>query len=860
MNTALFAKNLKEKKEKLCNSYFNGNGYKNFQQNLAGFYDEYFIKSFESISSFKTPFAVAALGGYGRQEQAPFSDIDILFIFKDKKKSDSLVKEILYPLWDNKFNLGYSIRTVSECIEEAKSELFNLTSMLDSRFICGFSPIYIDFVENFRKYLSLYPKKLTENILQSSTERHARYGDSEYLLEPDIKNGKGGLRDYHSIRWAGKINFNLQSLKDFQYHGYLSESEFPEFIKSIDFIANVRNLLHIMNKKKSDKLYFDYQSKIALKMGFVEEKGRNPVENFLGKLHSKMNFLNQISLMIQNEVGRPKKLGIKRVYKKKTRIKGLDINNSLIGFKNSGEILKEPSLLIKIFKESGRKKVDLNAESKRLVSEFGHLVDDKFRQNKENIADFEKILSFPYMHNHPLDAMFDCGMLGFLIPEFKEIMDRIQYNDYHIYPVGRHSIRSVQYVQRLASGESRAGKSQLYQSVYSEIKPKKILLWAVLLHDIGKGVSGESHADSGAEIAKKILSRFEIKKSHIDTISFLIKNHLYMVKTATRRDVNDEETIAACALKIKSVMRLKMLFFLTLADSMATGPKTWSEWTENLISSLFLKTLLYLEHGSLSGARAINFFEKKSNELIKLLEKYSNKPEKIISLMPAGYIFELTNSEIIIHANLYMEMLQSEKPFAFKVEKKKKSGLRRVFICAKDKPGFFSSVAGVFTINNMNIMDARAFGWKNSMALSIFTVSAPLDTVYEELVWEKTENDIENVLLGKINIEKAVKKKNYGFKNIFHTTDKIKTDNKGSGFYSIMEVHTNDYPGLLFDLTSVLFQCKTDIRKAKIATNVTKVIDVFYLRSFNGQKLSDENIEVLKNKVLKKLSEIKEDL
>jgi [protein-PII] uridylyltransferase len=826
------------------------------------------MKSFEYISdisnSLNTPFALVALGGYGRQEQAPHSDIDILFLFENKPEdeADSIIKEILYPLWDYKFTIGHATRTISECIKEAKSDVYNLTAMLDARFVCGFSPLYLKFSEKFRNYLLAAPKKFTEEIILAAEKRHAEYGISEYLLEPDIKNGMGGLRDYHTIRWIGKIHFDLQELKDFQYHGYLSETEYPEFSDSLNFISKVRNYLHFITKRKCDKLHFDHQLQIASELGFKEKDGKTPVENFLGELHTRMNFLKEFAQMVQNEAGRPKKLGIKRVYKKITGIEGLEIKNSLIGFKDSEKVIKDPSLLIKIFKESGLKKVPLNSESKRLVYDLGYLIDEKFRKNPENTASFEKIMTIPYMENHPLDSMLNTGMLSGLIPEFADISDRIQYNDYHIYPVARHSIRAVQYVQKLISDKAGLKNSSLYSSVYSEIRPKRVFLWAVFLHDIGKGQEGEDHSISGSKAVKDILERFDMKKEHIETVSFLIENHLYLIKTATRRDIFEEETITACAMKIKSAMRLKMLFLLTLADSMATGPKAWSEWNESLVTTLFLKTLKVLEKGSLSGPNAIRHLEKKTGEITKVLKQISTNAEEIVSGMPPTYIFELPESDILVHAKLYTRLIKSDMPFVMEVEKNKDSGLRRVFFCAKDRPGFFSSAAGAFTVNNMDILDARAFGWKNSIALSIFTVTAPLDTVYETRVWDKTSSDLEKSLDHKFDLKSAVsvrKDQALNINDVFNARDYVKIDNDSSSFYSIVEVHTRDYPGLLFDLTNVLFRFGIDIKSAKIATKVLQVVDVFYVSSIEGTKLSQEKGEIVRSEILRELLEIKEE-
>jgi len=621
----LSLKQFNKKREQLINGFLKKKEPDFLGRNTA-LLDEYFCSCFEKsmagrkIGLHKKPYAIVALGGYGRKEQCVCSDVDILFLFKQINLSEveALVEEIIYPLWDMGIEVGHATRTVQECIDLSLRDTEVLTSILDARFICGVSSLFTSLMEKMRSMvIDGNIDDTVQRIVAENQKRHEKYGNSSYRLEPNLKQGDGGLRDYHTILWVAKVEMNLKGPKDLEYYGYLSDDEFQELFKSLSFIWNVRNHLHFLSQRKYDRLHFEHQKKIAGILGFKGTKEHMAVEKFLAELHDRMEYIKNHNLMLLSERGYIGSLTSKRKkVKKKTAVPGLEIKRNMLNFSSTEDILTSPGRLIKIFEEGARLKIPLSSEARRVVKDFSHLVSKGFRTDESNIRSFERILLSGDYVFEVLNEMLHSGFLLQFIPEMKKIYNRIQYDAYHLYPVGRHSLYTVKTITKFALKNIEA-ESMLYRELYQGLgRYKKFLLWAALLHDVGKGEKGGGHSLAGALIAEKIMKRSGYGKTYIEAVSFLVNEHLLLAKTATRRDINDEETALFCARRIKSVRLLKMLYLLTVADSMSTGPKAWNSWTSVLFRDLFFKILKILEKGELATRRAVASVEKKKKEVI----------------------------------------------------------------------------------------------------------------------------------------------------------------------------------------------------------------------------------------------------
>ena len=839
----------KLQREKLLSKLGQGNAH-DFLIKHATVVDEYFLSSFAQsavgpqMGIMRNPYALIALGGYGRAEQCVYSDIDLLFLFENKvpAEAEALVREIVYPLWDMGLEVGHATRSIKECLQLARQDFEVLTSLLDGRFICGMSLLYHQLMESMRvKLLNTKPTQIITWLVESNRERHARFGDSAYLLEPNLKEGQGGLRDYHTMLWIARIQHNIKQARDLEYYGYLSNDEYQSLDHALDFVWQVRNHLHQLMARKCDQLHLENQTRLAEAMRIKGQNGHLPVEMLLGNLHGHMEFIKQCYRVFIYELDQKKRLRRKNKALKETEVEGLKFNRGMLNFVSPEAILNDPMLLIRIFSESAVHKAPLNAEARRLVREFGDVVSNSaFRASPEVLAEFEKILMRPEVSFSPLNAMLDTGFLTRLMPEFKGVVNRIQFDQYHLYPVARHLLHTVRLLKSIVS-DRQQGYDVFAHQIYQEIRNKKVLYWAALLHDIGKGEPSSGHSERGAQIAAQMLTDMGLAPGDIETIAFLIAEHLLLFETATRRDINDEETALFVARRIGKPERLKMLYLLSVADAMATGPKAWNDWTASLMRSLFLKALNALEKGELVSRQAIRIIEQKKERVLTACKSKEERQTRaaLLEVMSPRYLLHTPSQEIPLHVDLYQKL--GEGDFVWRIEKSADEQTRTITLCAKDRPGLLSKVAGVLTLNSINILDVRIFTWRNNIALDMFEVQAPPDLIFEDERWQRCARHLQATLDGSMDLSAELNRKQGDFRSIKHLTkerpQKVMIDNDSSSFFTIVEVIAWDFPGLLYRITDALFRCRLDIWVAKSAMRVDQAVDVFYVRSFDGEKV-----------------------
>ncbi len=816
----------------------------------AGVVDEYFLTSFSQsavgprMGITHNPYALVALGGYGRAEQCVHSDIDLLFLFETRvpAEAEALVQEIVYPLWDLGMEVGHATRSIKECLVLARQDFEVLTSLLDARFVCGMSPLYHHLMERLRvKLINSKPERITNWLVETNQSRHQRFGDSAYLLEPNLKEGQGGLRDYHTMLWSARIHSAIKQARDLEYYGYLSHQEYQALSDSLAFVWNVRNHLHLLMGRKCDQLHLEYQTRLAAAMGIQSSNGHVPVEMLLGDLHAHMEQIKQCYRIFFYELDQKKRRKRKNKAIKETQVGGLKFSRGMLNFVSTESILENPRLLVRIFVESALHKSPLSAEARRVIKEFGYLIEkDAFRNSPEVVAAFEKVLTRPMEKFNALSAMLETGFLVRFIPEFKAVVNRIQFDQYHLYPVGRHLLLTVRLLKNFGL-EERDGQDALGYKIYRELRNKKILLWAALLHDIGKAEPTGGHSERGAQMVARILAAKNFSPADVETAVFLVREHLLLFETATRRDINDEETALHVARRVGRPERLKMLYLLSLADAMATGPKAWNEWTASLMRHLFLKTFNVMEKGELVSRRAMRVMEEKKERILTASIGSGDREAAahLIQYMSPRYLLYTPSQEIPPHIALFRQL--GDRPFVWRIDPSADGLTRTVTLCAKDRPGLLSKIAGALTVNSINILDVRIFTWRNNIALDIFEVQAPPDLIYEKERWQRTALQLEAALEGQLDLSAELVRKQDDFRSIKNLTRErpqaVKIDNDTSSFFTIIEVFAWDFPGLLYRITDALFRCRLDIWVAKIATHVDQVVDVFYVRNFDGEKV-----------------------
>jgi [protein-PII] uridylyltransferase len=837
-----------QQRKKLLISRFLAGAEPQFLSRHAEILDDYFRESFARSSvgprmrMDKNPYTFIALGGYGRREQCLHSDVDVLLLFKKKmpEEAKELIQEIIYPLWDLGLEVSYATRTLKECIDLASQDFEVLTSLIDARFLCGISFLYLDLFEMIRaKVLGRHSTAFVQWLVARSRERHGRFGDSSYLLEPNLKEGLGGLRDLHVMLWIARAKYQLKEPRDFEYLGHLSQREFQTLSQAFTFLCTVRNWLHYVAQRKCDQLYFDYQVELSRSMGFEAQGGQQAVERFLGALHGHMDFVKQQHLTFVNKVVPRKQRPSLAWANRRLAFSGIEVVQEALGFESSEALLENPYLLLTIFDQSASLDMPLTVEARRLVHEFRYLISDELRCSLTARQVLKRILVAPAKSFDVLEEMVNTGLLVALIPEMQGIINRIQYDEYHLYPVDKHSLRTVQALKDFGN-QNAEQQDALYRQLFAELANPELLLWAGLFHDIGKSVPGQDHARQGAELVQGILRRMCVPDPEINTIALLVREHLLLINTATHRDLNDEKIVVQCARQIGDVDRLKMLYLLTVADSRATGPKAWNDWTAVLLNELFFKVFHILEKGELATPTVAHIVEKKKEELFRVAQSVSrDELADLLEQMSPRYLRYTPAKEIGRHIEIYRRLGKAD--VVLETHAHPGSKYRTVTVCAKDRPGLFSRIAGVFTLNNLNILSADIYTWRNRIALDIFRVTAPPDLLREDETWGRVRENLRATLKGQLDLDLALEEKVRAYQAARNHTglrpDRIVVDNRASDFFTVIEVYTHDFTGLLYKVTNAIFRCGLDIWLAKIATKVDQVVDIFYVRDLEGQKV-----------------------
>jgi len=841
---------LRESRDHLFESFSAGEVTEDFPQEYTEIVDQYFRRSLQESATGrdffrrKIPFALAAVGGYGRGELCVQSDIDILILFGSRIPAEARVlgEEIFYPLWDLGFDLGYGTRTLKDCLGLCSREFKVLTSMMDTRFICGDSPLYLGLMQALEKNVITKKAGAFAGWLEAHDKiRLERYGDASHLLEPNLKEGVGGLRDYHHMVWLARAFFHLKIPRDLEYTGKLSHNEFEDLRKNLHFIWLVRNHLHQLTGRKNDRLDFEYQEQISHKLGFRDGNGILGVEQFLGKLHAAMASIKNLRKSFAR-THLPQKQRLRKRPPPEEILGEFRVFNDEIHFPSATAILAKPFLLMEAFEKSSATGYPLSTEATRLVREFRYLVDDPFRRQDHVVRNFLNTIG-PKAYFPALDQMFETGFLDVLIPEFGEIRDLVQFDAYHTFPVGRHCVETLRHLKCL--GDQR---DFLLPTILSELSNPEPLFLSALFHDIGKGE--KDHLRGGVEVTRNILKRFQYDHTGSEEVFFLVGHHLLLAETATRRDLNDEKVVVQCARTIGDVERLKMLYLLTWADSKATGPRAWNEWIANLVEELFFKVLHILERKELATVHAAEKVDQTLEEVRRLVKNQMPPPdlENAFEAMSPRYLLNTPAREITEHLRLaqgFRKQLSNADPCAFVLETAKndtQSCWDLTFV-AQDRPGLFSEVAGVLALQNINILSARIYTWRDGTAVDVFKVTEPLDPTNPGLVWERVKRDLEQTFRGKLSLPYRLGKK--AAPSILSRGKRpsrppqVLMDNESSDFFTLIEVFADDRVGLLYLITKTLFDLRLDIGVAKIATRGDQIADIFYVRDLEGEKVED---------------------
>ena len=802
--------------------------------------------------------ALVAVGGYGRRELNPYSDLDLMFLYsgKDSKVVEEVANRLLYFLWDLRLDVGYSVRTLSDCVEMAGGDLTVKTALLDARLLTGSAALYRDLKKLMvTQVLAKRSDAFIGAKLDELKKRREKYGSSVYILEPNIKEGEGCLRDLHTAMWAAKIKFKVDEPRELVIKGVLSEEELSIYYSSLNYLWRIRNELHYLAGRKNDQLTFEAQTSIARFFGY-EDRGKTlAVEQFMQDFYLQANRVEHFSSLLITKCS-PREDGTRKILGYFTRRpvgEGFYVMKGELVVPDESLIAKDPVRLIRIFEYAQKQGVGIGLAVKGLIRENLDLVNDKFRRSKEANASFLSILQSEKGVAETLQQMHHLGFLNRFIPEFERIYCKVQHDVYHIYTVDTHTLFAVDEIAKLWHGEHRDTLPLLSQ-LSLEVDKRWLLLLAVLFHDIGKG-GGGGHAEVGAELSRTIARRMGLSKEDAGRLEFLVRNHLLLAHIAQRRDLHDERMIIQFARQMEKSENLKMLYLLTYADIKAVGPDVWTDWKGLLLQELYEKAFQVLERGDFKLEASSDRVRRVKRAVLELLS--DDYPAQLVKdelkALATRHLLSYTPEVIAGHVRTLLSL--PDQLLVLKLSHETEKGYTNCTICTYDISGLFSMITGVMAANGMNILGAQIHTNTNEKVLDVLQVNSPQGFVItEESRWARFEADLRQVLEGKVRVSELVAKRHrpsiLSEKAKMTVPARVEIDNEVSSDYTVIDIYANDQVGLLYSITSTLTRLGLYIGVSKISTKVDQVADVFYVKDIFGHKLSDPG----------KLEEIRKEL
>ncbi len=809
---------------------------------------------------------VVARGGYGRAELNPYSDIDLLFLhnYKPGPYLEVVTETILHALWDAGLVIGYSVRNLPECIKMATADLKEKTAILDARLLAGDAELYGRFEQSLiSDVLNRDQPNFFKAKLEESRDRHKHYGDSVYLLEPQLKEGEGGLRDLHTALWLAKVKYKVNSLTELVQRAIITDAELGEVIGAQDFLLRLRNALHFMSRRHSDQLTFEFQEQIAPTLGFHEAGGLPASAHLMRAYYQQASTILRFSegLIARVTEDMATSRFLRRIPGRQIR-PGVIIQSRVLGIADAQLFKRAPLNLVTIFADCQAHGVELSGNTYQLVRDNLALIDDQMRHSPETGAALMKILSARQRVADTLEAMHRAGVLGAIIPEFGNLYARVLHDLYHIYTVDRHSLAAIRELEKLRAGEFK-DSNPLLTEVAREYDTLPLVFLALLLHDIGKGY-GHDHHERGALLAGEVCKRLGRDSEETDLVVFLVHQHLTMSQVAQKGDVNDDRTITEFARQVGSISRLKALYLLTFADMRAVAPSVYNNWRDMLLSDLYMKTLKLLEQGdreAVDPERRLALVKTAVGTRLCATNASAQEITDFLELMPERYFLTVPEADIVAHFDAMRAL--GERRLVCRHRHFPDLEFSEFIVITADEPGLFSKIAGVLTANYLNILSARITTRADGIALDVFHVShlqGAKTMAMEEDRWLRVERDLERVLGDEQDIEALVestqRSRLAGRKFVRRVPTEITVDNRSSEKFTVVDVFTQDRVGLLFAITHTIFQLGYLIHLARISTNADQALDVFYISDRAGNKIIElERMRTLRTALTARLEE-----
>ncbi|MEW6450361.1 MAG: [protein-PII] uridylyltransferase [Pseudomonadota bacterium] len=812
--------------------------------------------------------AVVATGGYGRGLMAPGSDIDLLFLlpYKQTAWGESVAEAILYCLWDMGLKVGHATRSIDECIRQAKADMTIRTAMLEARFILGDQKLFDELVVRFDKQVvqGTGPEFVAAK-LNEREERHRRVGQSRYLVEPNVKDGKGGLRDLHTLFWIAKYVYRVRDLEELKDRGVFDSEELKLFQRCEDFLWSVRCNMHFLMGRAEERLSFDIQREIAIRLGYTEHPGMKDVERFMKHYFLIAKDVGDLTAILcaalEDQQAKPAPV-LSRVMAR-LRPRGrrplreapdfVD-DNSRLTIADQDVFVRDPINLIRMFRLAQKHELVLHPDALRTATKSLRLIDNSVRESPEANRLFLEILTSQDAEII-LRRMNETGVLGRFVRTFGKIVAMMQFNMYHHYTVDEHLLRCIGVLAEIERGTN--DEFVLANDLMKKILPehRTLLYVALFLHDIAKG-RPEDHSIAGAKVARRLCPRFGLSPADTETVAWLVEQHLVMSTVAQSRDLSDRKTIENFAAVVQSLERMKLLTILTTADIRAVGPGVWNGWKAQLLRTLYYET----EPALTGGFSEVNRAQRVAMAQAELRAELKDwRPENIdayIARHYPAYWLKVDLPHRVAHAKFVQSAEQSAKSLSTTYSFDATRGVTELTVLAPDHPWLLSILAGACATAGANIVDAQIFTTTDGRALDTISVTREFDQNEDEARRaQRIADTIEKALKGALRLPEVMARRGppKGRLKAFAVEPEVTINNQWSNRYTVIEVTGLDRPGLLYELTATLSKLSLNITSAHVATFGERVVDVFYVTDLLGAKLSSPTREIAIKRALLQL-------
>ena len=846
--------NLKEQftqeKEKLFHNNELLNDAFSFTINYSLLVEEFILKLFVN----KSPsFALAASGSFSRRELSPYSDIDLMFIFNSIEGHEKEVEESIKKLWDVGIEISHTVREFSDIDRFLKEDLTSFTQFFETRFLIGNKEIYKEWNDKILSVLNdKYKEKLLRQYFSDIKQRHKKYGDSPKILEPNIKSSAGGLRDFHTIEWIYLIKNNTiistqeevtqteQFLIKMEKENFIDERAVNRLLNSYKTLLRVRNLIHILAKRREDRLDFDSQKKIATSVGYNENNWKEFMFNYFSATNTISRFSRTLVKRYEEELSIPI-----------SDYLSIELDEDFYLKDNLIYLIPNKKLSIsdamRAFYYRGLHKASFSQNLRSAIIESAIDAEENDYYSLDSSVFFREILKLPHKVGESLSVMNTLGVLGAFLPEFRELIGFFQPGVYHSYTADEHTLLAIRNLENLEGSETMLG------NIYASVKNKDLLFLALLLHDIAKPLSIPGHEIIGAEMVENIMFKLGYDYSEIDLVKFLVKNHLLMEQVAFRRNLNDPNTLDVFVSDFSSKLELQFLYLITYADLSAVSPIVWTNWKNDLLKELYQKSLSMLSD-KLSGEELLYEDTLAVINNPKIAKDDAVKAH-IESIDDSGYLQTYSHDEIKEHVS------EIESNSTTSIFLKNDNGVTNITIITKNSGSLLARLCGSLSISDLNILDAKIFTRKDGIVIDNFNV---LDLRTNDIVSKKKEDVIKMNIYAALNNELSIvhefsklKSRWWRIENkLLKRKEKIKITFEDYDNFTIIDVHSPDKIGLLYQLTSKMSELGIVIHFAKIATKSDDVVDSFYVLDRNGNKITELDQELIKIQLTSAIEEI----